>query len=534
MTNDLIKNEITKKLKLTKAPPILFVGSGLSQRYLGTPNWDQLLMMLSQAANDSSLAFEMYSSEASSMDNPYGINPKIAELIERDFNKRWYIDDKFKDSREKNIKFAKDKCSPLKIEIAQYFKDISYGNLKPDMEEEINLLGKVGDRSIGGVITTNYDCLIERIFSKYKYQKYVGQEELIFSAITGVAEIYKIHGCCTNPSSIVINERDYKKFNDKNAYLIAKLLTIFMEYPIIFLGYSISDSNIQDILVSISNCLPQDKIVNLKDRFIFIEWNNTSEDDEITTLQFSVPGKIKSITMTKVRINDYSCIYEALLENKVTYNPRLIKKLKNDIYNIVLAAEPSETLKVLVDIDDDKLDEIEAVVGFGVASQLGIRGYKSFTSEDLCEDLIKDKGLINKLIVEDSLPVILKTCRNVPMFKYLKDFKGEKPLNVKKWSEKINCLSDIYTKTIIRERRSPGGIINKSLADIRAESGIDAAFERAVYVNEEYINSIDLYNIIYEYMNKYPDCLRVDNQFKKNHLKRLIRMYDYLKYKAGK
>lgn len=30
MTNGLIKNEITKKLKLTKAPLILFAGSGLS------------------------------------------------------------------------------------------------------------------------------------------------------------------------------------------------------------------------------------------------------------------------------------------------------------------------------------------------------------------------------------------------------------------------------------------------------------------------------------------------------------------------
>ena len=64
----------------------------------------------------------------------------------------------------------------------------------------------------------------------------------------GIAEIYKIHGSVQNPESIVINKADYQKFYDKGKYLAAKLMTIFMEYPIIFIGYSISDSDIQAIL----------------------------------------------------------------------------------------------------------------------------------------------------------------------------------------------------------------------------------------------------------------------------------------------
>lgn len=99
----------------------------------------------------------------------------------------------------------------------------------------IYLLTNVEDRSITGIITTNYDGLIEeRIFSKYKYQKFIGQEELIFSSITGIGEIYKIHGCYSNPNSIIINEEDYKSFDEKYDYLAAKLLTIFMEHPIFF------------------------------------------------------------------------------------------------------------------------------------------------------------------------------------------------------------------------------------------------------------------------------------------------------------
>ena len=85
----------------------------------------------------------------------------------------------------------------------------------------------------------------------------------------GIAEIYKIHGSVQNPESIVINKADYQKFHDKGKYLAAKLMTIFMEYPIIFIGYSISDSDIQAILSDVVECLPLDKIETLqKDLFL--------------------------------------------------------------------------------------------------------------------------------------------------------------------------------------------------------------------------------------------------------------------------
>ena len=95
----------------------------------------------------------------------------------------------------------------------------------------------------------------------------------MFSQLQGIAEIYKIHGSVQNPESIVINKADYQKFHDKGKYLAAKLMTIFMEYPIIFIGYSISDSDIQAILSDVVECLPLDKIETLQKRFIFVEYN---------------------------------------------------------------------------------------------------------------------------------------------------------------------------------------------------------------------------------------------------------------------
>ena len=44
----------------------------------------------------------------------------------------------------------------------------------------------------------------------------------------------------------------------KNPYLAAKLLSIFIEHPIIFIGYSLDDENIRSILCSISAMMSKD------------------------------------------------------------------------------------------------------------------------------------------------------------------------------------------------------------------------------------------------------------------------------------
>ena len=48
-------------------------------------------------------------------------------------------------------------------------------------------------------------------------------------------------------------------------------MTIFLEYPIIFMGYSINDPNILNIIHSIVNCLNEEQLNKLHDRFIFVE-----------------------------------------------------------------------------------------------------------------------------------------------------------------------------------------------------------------------------------------------------------------------
>lgn len=524
-----IKEIILKKIKNSPAPPFLFIGSGLSQRYLSTPTWTNLLKHFSDIINEEELAFEMYLDEANRSNYKNGLEPKIAELLETDFNKAWFKDEKFSKNRKSFADMVRKGCSPIKIEIAKFFRDASEKEFVDGTNREIELLRQVGDRSLAGVITTNYDTLIERIFSKYRYTTLVGQEELIFSPLTGVSEIYKIHGCCTKPKSIIINNSDYEKFNERNAYLVAKLLTIFLEHPIIFIGYKIGDANIREILTSIAKCLPIEKIELLKDRFIFVEWNNSNEEDSVSNYEFSNLSNGKSISMTKIYIRDFSCLYEALLENKVKYNPRLIRMMKEDIYNVVLTAEPTKTINVLVDIDDDRLDEVEAVVGFGLMKQLGHKGYDGIEPEELFEDLVFDnKNFIPSLIIEKSLPLILKYNQSIPMYKYASRYKGE--INEKVFKYLDRSYSEILTRKI-RIHISREGYLLCSIQKITDKYGFDKAINYIKFIEPNRINLEELLIYIKEYLSAYPNALRNKKTPGSAELKRLIRIYDYLKYK---
>lgn len=102
--------------------PFLFVGSGLSRRYYNLPNWTGLLKEMVNKFNKDSLAYRAYEDCASFEDNPYGLNPKIASLIERDFNREWFKNPSIRNLDEEYTQKVKEGCSPFKAEVSYYLK----------------------------------------------------------------------------------------------------------------------------------------------------------------------------------------------------------------------------------------------------------------------------------------------------------------------------------------------------------------------------------------------------------------------------
>jgi len=514
-----MKNAILKCLKRYDTLPFLFIGSGFSIRYLGLENWEGLLRKFAKMANPNEYAFEQYLQQAKVSGNKEGLYPKVAELIEKDFFNVWFTSDEYQESRDLFHDDIKRHTSPLKIEIARYMKNTSVCN---EYQSELASLGKIGKRSIAGILTTNYDCLLENIFTAYT--RFIGQEELIFSSIQGIAEIYKIHGCCTKPESIVINESDYVDFEEKNAYLAAKILTLFLEHPVVIIGYSISDKNIENILKAIVRCLSLENLAKLKERLIFIEWNDTSQGDDVSTYSKSFEGG-KSIEMTRIRIKDYSILYQALLENTAKYNAPMLRRLKEDIYELVLTNKPTGKIRT-IGLEDERLEDVEVVIGVGVLAEFGQKGYAAISAAELYEDVVLDnKNYEPDQIVNKTLPMLLTHSSILPVNKYITQCTTDIPERV------VNSIRKDYDSLLsatIRKGRSR--YKHLTLNDVIERYSLKQSLCIIPHLPQNEIDVDVLHGFLKEIIRKDPNILSSVEGNIKSDLKRLIRILDWLKY----
>jgi len=400
------------------------------------------------------------------------------------------------------------------------------------IKKELNVFRRVGEKSLSGLINTNYDFLLETLFPSFT--KYSGQDELLFSPIHSVSEIYKIHGCCEKPNSLIITDSDYKDFNARNAYLAAKLLTIFIEHPIIFMGYSLNDVNIEDILKSITVCLSDEKLKILKDRLFFVQWNHDDpKKDEITPINKSF-GSGRSITMTRIYIHDYNQLYYALLKKKAKYDPRILRQLKADLYRLILTNDPKNKLSV-VNIDDKtNIEDIEYVLGVGVSGNISKVGYESPTAIDLFMDVIYDEGHFDSsLIIEKTLPMLGKSHSNsLPIHKYLIGYKKKLPLSVNVIYKETfdDYLSNTIKKNIQRIRLPP----DHQITDLREIHDDLKCVELLPYLKEENIDTTQLYCLLLDILNDNPNILKNGKSQEKINIRRAIKIYDLKKYYVHK
>lgn len=407
-----ITEELSQILKKHAAAPFLFVGSGFSRRYLGIPDWAGLLEHFCADLKP----IKYYRSSAD------GDLPTAASLIAEDFHQMWWASEKTKKLQAEID--ARDRSSALKYEISRYMAGF---NLDPAMEKALQVeLNTLRELTIDGIITTNWDHLLESVFPDYRV--FIGQEELLFSSPTAIAEIYKIHGCSLRPHSLVLTSEDYKNFEKNNPYLAAKLITIFIEHPVIFIGYSLSDPHIQSILSSISACLDAKKLKIFSQNLIFVQRADGDTKEGISGHTFK--EKDKQIGATVVTTNNFSEVYDAISVIKRKIPAKILRYCKEQIYEIARSPDLSGTIEV---VDFEKLDshsEIEFVVGLGVAEEKrkadsdgrSKSGYVGVKREDLLEDIIFDnKDFEPEHILTDALPVIAKSnARFIPIFKYLK------------------------------------------------------------------------------------------------------------------
>lgn len=520
-------------LKFNDSLPFLFVGSGFSRRYLGTPDWKGLLeYFCNEIAPEDPFLFSKYVNRAktkiynekldASSDNI--LNSIIADFIEQDYNEIWYSSDRFSSKREIWKNDVVKGTTPFRLALAEFFSKATEGDHL--LREELVKLSNISPNSIAGIITTNYDTLLESIFD---FTTYIGQENLLFSSVQGVGEIYKIHGCATKPDSIVINSEDYSLLQEKSKYLAAKLLTIFVEHPIVFIGYSMSDEDIREILNNIAICLSPEQLESMKSRFIFVR-RLSVESPENFTINFVTfqTASGKSFPMTEIRSKDYGIIYDALSANRTKYPVKWLRMLKENVYDLVATTTPSEKVKVMLPFDDmDKFDDVEFVIGVGV-SKLAEAAYSSFKAEEIFHDIIfDDKKFDPDLLLSRTMPEHLsRTNGYMPLFKYISSAKKEIPSKVKQYI--VHSVEDFYNNSIQKTRTTFYGETIEEIEEKFEYPGNIYYIVRLPYKN---LDIESLGNYLSKNLSIHPEDIYTGSSHPySSDLRRLIRIYDWMRY----
>ena len=507
--------------------PFLFIGSGLTRRYYNLPDWESLLRHFSYEITNDEFSYSYFKNKAEKFENKQGLLPKVAELIQIEYESKWFNDPSIRHVDDHILNDIKSgNVSPFKAEVAQYIKKHSV--LNADYKDEVKLLCELSIKSISGVITTNYDTFLEDNFSGYV--KFVGQKQLVFSAIQGFAEIFKIHGSVESPNSIVINEKDYIDFENNSAYLAAKLMTIFMEYPIVFIGYSLSDKNIQNIIKSIVDCLDDVQLATLEERFVFIEYKKDATAVEITPHTIAVGGKI--LTITRVITADFKPIYFALSEKKSKLSAKILRRFKQELYDFALTNPPTSKIWV-AEFDDNRVRDDDLILAIGKFSDFGLKGLKGLTSNEWYRDIVMDDLNVpaDEILTYAFDYLIGQNSGKLPLNKYLCLAKNDYP-KCRKIAEEQD-FENIISDTIKKNRSKYDKYTSVKEAWNSEKSILSKATLAIAHLEKNKISVGELESVLKEIFTSNKDVLsskeKKDNLLKSN-IRRLIRIYDYLKW----
>lgn len=507
--------------------PVLFIGTGISLRYLNNSfTWDSVLEKISNI---------VYQNEEYYLDIKarYPLNnggfdyPKIATVIEKVFNEKLqnerngdfsYINDLY----YKTIKEGKP-ISRFKLYLAHLFTELNYNTEK---RNELDLLKQLKN-NISSIITTNYDRLLENVF---EFNPIIGNDILLTNPY---GSLYKIHGCVLMPDRIIITEKDYEKSKYQDELIRAQLLSLFVHNPVIFLGYGAQDENVNGILKTVFKYAEDNNEIlqKIKNNFLLVEYEENSENIIVSDYDLKIDGV--SIQIKKIKTDNYIALYKALIEAKYPISAMDIRKVQNIMYDIVKPIDSKEdrTVREVVIVDSKQpmsnSDRV-LVVTYGNRETANTIKETVFKEKLVRTHMTADDFIINyfeilankdieTIKVIDNL--IIPSSQYFPIFGFLQVYsKLKNKAKIKKSQQ------DILNRFVTKEKNKIHFVTHTSIDAIYADISIATSFKHPTIIWNVWNGNIILDNLE-QFLRKYPDEGKKDSKYR-----RLIALYDYKKY----
>lgn len=133
-----------------------------------------------------------------------------------------------------------------------------------------------------------------------------------------------------------------------------------------------------------------------------------------------------------------------------------------------------------------------------------------------------------ELIVLETLPILLKHHSNsIPIYKYVSQVDCELPEKVR--NEVKNNYDDLLSRTIKRQRER-FVFKGRSINDLRKYYHDLKCLQYIPLLDRNQININELHEFLKCIMLQYPDLLSRGNAGDRTNLRRLIKIFDWLKY----
>lgn len=345
--------------------PIVFIGSGISKRYLKDfPNWEELLAEYWKKIEEKTNFYTFMrniikSSELEGLnetDKEFQANTLTASYIQQKFDDMFF-DGKIQIPSLDEKAAYRNNISPFKYDLAQKFKTYEIiENMIPELKDFVEFIGKAKV-----IVTTNYDPFIENLLEEasLKPNIFVGQKGF-FDASNDWGELYKIHGDISDPNSIVITNEDYKKYDDNSILISAKILVNMIESPIVFLGYSLSDRNVRKLLSDFASQLPKEDIRKTTNRIAIVEFL----ENESSLIEEMMRDQDLDIGYLLIRTDNYQELYNQFSEINEGLSPHDVLRYQQAIRNIVVSAGSRGKLDSVL-VSPKEMEELEEQIREG-------------------------------------------------------------------------------------------------------------------------------------------------------------------------
>ncbi|CYU24841.1 TPA: SIR2 family protein [Streptococcus suis] len=415
MIKDIIENN---------SYPIVFIGSGISKRYLEDfPTWTNLLQEYWELIGEKNSIFQfMRNLEQTDEDvrnstedkKDFLINVKTATYIKQRYDDLFYSGKITLEGLTEKEAYL-DKISPFNYSITKRFSNYK---IKEDMREEIEEY-KTFLSKAKVIVTTNYDTLTEDLLDSIdqKPTVYVGQKGF-FDETYNWSELFKIHGDVYDPSSIVITEEDYKVYDNNSILISAKILSNLIHSPIIFIGYSLTDRNVQKLLTDFASQLPNEDLRKNTNRITVVEFQ--PDTDEF--IEQIINNPTLNISHSILKTDNYKKLFQEIGKIDQGLTPYEVSRFEATVKTIVVTAGEVGKLDSFL-VSSQNLDTLpEDIKKRRIVVALGDKKnmFVNPSYVDYVEDYFNDGGTF---LPEVALRFIANenTQARIPFVKYLKD-----------------------------------------------------------------------------------------------------------------